>query len=143
MTTRRGFLKLVVAAATTVGALKITRYAEPLLPIADVAHDWIEDRGDFYVVRVPDFKIFAREILRKPTIFLLGQQATVYDVAVDSFSNIYAPKGGLVKDCCFDASEDETEQARAVIITKSKNLIIPGAHIMSGPNSSAGIQILT
>jgi hypothetical protein len=72
-TTRRTFLRLTGAAA---GALVIAKYAEPLAVLADHG-PWVEDKGDFYIVRVPDFKTFANEHLEKPTIFLLGESATV------------------------------------------------------------------
>ena len=104
---RRGFLKLAVA---MIGGTAVTRYAEPLVDIADTNRDWIEDKGDYCVIRVPDFKTFANEVIAKPVIFLLGQQAAVQNVDIAGYANIYAPKAGRVFGCRFDGSRMVTEQ---------------------------------
>jgi hypothetical protein len=125
VSTRRTFLKLAGAA---VGALALTRYAEPLALVSDVRPkyaDWIEDRGDFYIVRVPDFQSFARERLKKPTILLLGENATVADIQVDAFVNIQAPKGGRIMACSFDARNVRVGRNRPVVeITDSCDLLL-------------------
>lgn len=122
MSTRRTFLKLAAATAT---ALDITRYAEPLQKIASKG-EWVEDRGDFYVVRVPDFKTFARETLDKPTIFLLGERATVADVMVAAHCNIHAPKGGRVVGSYFDTRMVEMEKSRPVMLLAGRGMLIQG-----------------
>ena len=99
--TRRTFLKLAGAAAAAMG---ITRYAEPMEIVPEFRHgDWIEDRGDFYIVRVPDNKVFANEILTKPTIFLLGQSAIVRQIELHGFCNVHAPRGGEIVGSVIDA----------------------------------------
>ena len=118
---RRGFLKL---GAALIGALTLTKYAEPLVTVADTHHDWIEDKGDYLIVRVPDFKTFANEVISKPVIFILGEQAIVRAVDVEGFANIYAPKGGLVTATRFDGSRMVTEKERPLVNLKAKNLTI-------------------
>jgi hypothetical protein len=112
--TRRGFLKI---GAAIVGGIAISRYAEPVIKI-EQSHDWIEDRGDFVIVRVPDFKSFAKETIDKPAIFILGEKSVIDTVAVAGFANIYAPKGGLVIGSQFDASKMATELERSVLNIK-------------------------
>lgn len=115
MNNRRGFLKLLGAAVGAAAVPGILTYAEPLLAIPIEGREWVEDRGDFYVVRVPDFKTFAREVLDKPTIFLLGQQAILTNVLVSGFANLSAPRAGVIRDCTFDAREVASLQPRTVL----------------------------
>jgi hypothetical protein len=124
---RRGFLKL---GAALVGALVLTRYAEPVVAVADTHHDWVEDKGDYVIVRVPDFKTFANEVISKPVIFILGEQAIVRAVEVEGFANIYAPKGGTVLESRFDASRMAVENERAVVGVKGKHITISQCHLI-------------
>lgn len=133
--TRRGFLKLLGAVAASVG---IVKYAEPLLSIPQAGHDWIEDRGDFYIVRVPDFKEFARETLEKPTIFLLGEMAIVRDVRVTSFANVHSPRGGLVHGCIFDSSKAEAENDRPVMKLKGESVRVQYCHFVARQSMLVG-----
>jgi hypothetical protein len=63
---RRTFLKASAGVALAAAAMSkgLTLLDEPELLIADSHKDWIEDRGEFYIVRVPDYKTFARQALR-------------------------------------------------------------------------------
>jgi hypothetical protein len=124
---RRGFLKL---GAVLIGALTLTKYAEPLVDVADTNHDWIEDRGDYLIVRVPDFKTFANEMISKPVIFILGEQAIIRAVEVEGFANIYAPKGGLVTASRFDGSRMVTEKDRPLVNLKAEDLTISECHFI-------------
>lgn len=132
MTQRRGFLKL---AAAFIGGMVITKYAEPIIQIANTHHDWIEDKGDYCIVRVPDFKTFAKEVIDKPVIFILGEKAVVHSLAVCGCVNVYAPKGGMVNDCHFDASRMATEQKRTIITAKGEGLVLSGLHLIAGPSN--------
>jgi hypothetical protein len=119
MNTRRTFVKKSMA---LVGGLSVITYAEPkVLFFKDV--DWVTDKGDYYIVKVPDFKMLSREIFDKPCIILLGERAVVSDVRVQGFVNITAPRCGLVKDCHFDASSSQVLRDRpAMIVEKSQAL---------------------
>jgi hypothetical protein len=132
-TTRRTFLRLTGAAA---GALVIAKYAEPLAVLADHG-PWVEDKGDFYIVRVPDFKTFANEHLEKPTIFLLGESATVRSVDVDGFANIFAPKGGIFTQSRIDSSRMAAERARPALTLKGARFAVTDCHLLS--NEGDGI----
>ncbi len=135
---RRGFLKL---AASVVGALSLARYAEPILAIADRHHDWIEDKGDYLIVRVPDFKTFANETLNKPVIFLLGQEATVHHVEVNAFSNVHSPKGGRIYGSRFDGSQMETEMPRPLVVIKGGDGLVIENCNMIGVGHQAAIDL--
>lgn len=135
---RRGFLKL---GAALIGALTLAKYAEPLVAVADTHHDWIEDKGDYMIVRVPDFKSFANEFIAKPVIFILGEQATVRAVEVEGYANIYAPKGGLVTASRFDGSRMVTEKDRPLVNLKAKDLTVSECHFIgTGQTASIGFS---
>lgn len=131
---RRGFLKL---AAAVIGGMAVTKYAEPLIQVAGAHHDWIEDKGDYCIIRVPDFKTFANEIIAKPVIFIMGEQAIVRSVDVGGFANVYAPKGGMVDACRFDGSRMVTEQKRPLVNIKGDGLMVTGVHFIGGPNNDS------
>lgn len=113
---RRGFLKI---ATSLVGALSIAKYSEPLFAIPNAYKDWIEDKGDFFIVRVPDFKSFANELLAKPVIFLMGEKSIIRGVNVQGFANLYAPKGGACIDSIFDARQMTIERIRPILELKN------------------------
>jgi hypothetical protein len=129
---RRGFLKL---GAALIGALTLAKYAEPMVAVTDTHHDWIEDKGDYMIVRVPDFKSFANEFIAKPVIFILGEQATVRAVEVEGYANIYAPKGGLVTASRFDGSRMVTEQDRPLVNLKAEGIEISNCHFIGNDRS--------
>lgn len=104
---RRGFLKLAAAAG-------IVRYAEPLMAMHD-PHEWIEDRGDFVIIRVPEYKIFAGAQIEKPAIFLMGAQSTVRDIRMLSYANILTHGPATIADSVFDARLHQTENERPVM----------------------------
>lgn len=135
MIQRRTFLKV---ASATVGVMVIHKYAEPFEVLKE--NDWVTDRGDFYIVRVPDFKTFKNELLDKPTIFILGQEAIVYGCQIIGFANIAAPKGGLFSDSVVDTSRMEVPRIRSIVeIGGSNHLVITGLHGISGPSADCGI----
>lgn len=128
---RRGFLKVGTALA---GGVVLAKYAEPILAALPERHEWIEDRGDFLIVRVPDYKTFARERLEKPTIFLMGEQATVRDVHVIGFSNGYVPRGGRFHGCFFDGSGMTTVESRPVFTLKGAGIAFDTCSFAGGGN---------
>lgn len=115
ITQRRGFLKI---ACSIIGSVGIAKYAEPFFKIANTYSDWIEDKGDFLIVRIPDFKTFKSESLLKPTIFLLGQNSIIKNIDVEGFVNIHAPKGGACYESRFDTSKMSIERQRPVVELK-------------------------
>ena len=60
---RRSFLSVLAGASAALG---LARYAEPFALTPDAHHEWVEDKGDYVIIRVPDFKTFARETINKP-----------------------------------------------------------------------------
>ena len=110
-----------------VGSLIVAKYAEPIVDTPEIKK-WIEDRGDFVIVRIPDFKTFANEVINKPAIFIMGQQAALRGVDVGGYVNVYAPDGGLVEGCRFDASQALAEHDRPVMKLQAANLKISDCH---------------
>ena len=130
MLLRRAFLKLA-------GASAVAAYAEPMIALESARHEWVEDRGDFYLIRVPDFKTFARESLDKPTILILGASAKALDVLVDGYLNVFAPAGGLVSGFFVDGRNMRTEKARSAVFIKGDGLTFRDSYIESGAASAA------
>lgn len=114
MIERRGFLKV---ATMMVGSVLVAKYIEPVIElIKPEKHTWIEDKGDFYIVRVPEYKTFAKEVLDKPTIFLMDHHSTVTQVDVKGYSNIKMSGCCTVTESRFDISKMITEQERSVVL---------------------------
>lgn len=134
MIQRRTFLKV---ASSTVGAMVVHKYAEPFEVLPE--NDWITDRGDFYIVRVPDFKTFKNELLNKPTIFILGQSAVVSGCEVIGFANIAAPKGGTFDSCKVDSSAMEVPRKRSIIEIREDGLVLTGNHVIGRQFTDSGI----
>jgi hypothetical protein len=137
MIERRGFLKV---ATMMVGSVLVAKYIEPAIElIKPEKHTWIEDKGDFYIVRVPEYKTFAKEILDKPTIFLMDHHSTVTQVDVKGYSNIKMSGYCTVTESRFDVSEMITEQERSVLLvngTGTTNQIHYSHFICSGKSSA-------
>jgi hypothetical protein len=99
---RRTFLK---TASAVIGGVLVSKYLEPMFNLADVHKDWIEDKGDFYIVRVPDNSIFKNEKLDKPVIFVTGAYVTLANLDVQGYANIIAKGPINIRDNVFDASK--------------------------------------
>ncbi len=104
---RRTFLR------TTAAAAAVIVFAEPLR-LLSASGDWIEDKGDFLIVRIPDGKTFAKEVLKKPAIVLMGAGSLMRDVEVIGFANIRL-NNSRVDGCSFDARSMRTELKREVV----------------------------
>lgn len=131
---RRGFLKIGMH---LLGALQLIKYSEPIVAIDESKNDWIEDKGDFCIVKVPDFKTIAREVIDKPTILILGEASVVRELEIRGFVNIYAPRGGSITMSRFDASKMTTSDTRAVLKLNAKNIAISHNHIIGNGASHA------
>jgi hypothetical protein len=126
MTARRTFLKLATA---TVGGAIITTYSEPYAFIKDKS-GWITDKGDYYIVRVPDYKSFAGETMDKNTIFILGNSALVTRVSVLGFVNITAPNGATLNEMLLDSRGSLSQKPRpALVFENTQNVKINGSHL--------------
>lgn len=112
MLVRRTFMKLGVQA---VGALSVVRYADAFQPIPE-SRMWIEDKGDFCIVRVPENKTFDNEVFEKPVIFIMGDGANVLRTTVNSFSNFAVGRNALVSDCVFDVGNSVMKDRKEVVI---------------------------
>lgn len=111
---RRSFLKL---GGVVVGSSILTRWAEVEEYIPDkLKHEWVEDKNDYYIVRVPDYKTFVREYLDKPTIFLLGERSRVDDCRVQGFVNVNMKHESVFTKTFVDASKHTCEGRRDVAI---------------------------
>jgi hypothetical protein len=130
---RRGFLKLAAASG-------IAMYAEPIVRMALSYRDWIEDRGDFFIVRVPDFKSFANEDLSKPVVFLLGQQAAVRAVRVAGFVNVQAPRGAVIAECEFDARMVSVGRDRPVVTLAGNDIHMRDSRLLCGAVTAGAFE---
>ncbi len=133
---RRGFLKL---GSAIVGGLSLIKYAEPAVQIPH-SHEWIDDKGDFVIVRVPAFKSFANELITKPAIFVLGERALVRAIEVRGYSNIYAPKGGTILGCYFDGSQMTTEMNRSVVHLVADNLGVTSCSFECAKSNTSAVS---
>jgi hypothetical protein len=109
--TKRGFLKVAGGVA---GALGLQLYSEPLIAIPK-RHEWIEDRGDFYIVRVPSGKSFVNEHLDKPTIFQAGERSHINNVKIDGYVNLYFISQLSAGHITIDASRMSTQATRPAL----------------------------
>lgn len=110
MLIRRSFLKIASAAASSLAV-----YREPLSLLTDPHNDWLEDRGSFVIIKVPDNKTLKNITVPKPAIISLGLSATMVDVAIRGFANIIGKPGAHVLECTFDASSMRAELDRCVV----------------------------
>lgn len=127
---RRTFLKI---GSALVGATAVTTYAEPLLNVLtpDAKHQWVQDKGDYYVVTIPENKSFAKENLDKPTIFLFGDNAKLIDVSVLGFANMRGAQNVGIHDFFCDAGKVSAKDRRdAILLDKFTNGYFSGLHVV-------------
>lgn len=100
----------------------MAKYIEPVTQLINPEkHTWVEDKGDFYIVRVPMYKTFSRESLDKPTIFLMDQFSTVTQVSVNGYANFKTEGSSSLTDCEFDTSNMRTVEDRPAVLFYSKH----------------------
>lgn len=130
MISRRGFLKTSMA---LIGGAVIATYVEPLITLVNTPRDWIEDRNDFYIVRIPDGKTFAKETLTKPTLFVFGLGSVVDRVQVSGFVNLCGGAGTRVTNSFFDCSKCFIEGRKSVVhVASMQGLLIADCQINAG-----------
>lgn len=102
---RRSFLKLgtILSAA----GLPLISLAETQSVIAPSHRDWIQDCNDYYIIRIPDQKVFTRESIDKPAIIVMGQYSRITDCEFYGYINLYAGNGHQygINNCMFDTSK--------------------------------------
>lgn len=128
---RRTFLKVLGAGAAVASAPQLYREAHRFV---SQPKDWIEDRGDFLVVRIPDGKTFANEVLGKPTLLFMGNKTQFRNCEVKGFCNLYAKTDFAVLDSTFDVSNVRmTEDRAALYIVKGNQGLVDGFRVIGLP----------
>lgn len=110
--TRRGFVAAASALAATVSAamnlpsgIKLINETDSEEPV-NLSKDWITDKGDYYIVRVPEGKSFWNETLDKSTVFYIENGGSVKHVRVNGFVNaIVLNEYASLSNCIIDASK--------------------------------------
>lgn len=126
---RRGFLKL---GAVTVGGLAVTKYAEPFITTPE-SKDWITDKGDYVIVRVPDYKTFAREVIDKPAIFILGTRSFVSGVDVTGFVNVAFSPGSVFEQSRINCEKVIAQGARHPMVITGRDGFLQYNTFVCGP----------
>lgn len=146
---RRGFLVVASGLVTTISdAMRPTQglialvEAENESPVESVS-DWITDKGDFYVVRVPAGKTFSIDLLDKSSVFYLENAAMVTRTQINGFVNVvFETNLGQVKECYFDATNTvlASGNKRDVLALDWKQPIGPEGRYWGGGNYVKGIE---
>lgn len=146
--TRRVFAKCIGAAAALIGVPSsgALLYREDDQLVVPPRNDWIEDRGDHYVVNVPDFKMLQREFFDKPTIFLLGTESVLADVHVEGFVNIRMGTHSQFRDSRIDARNFRTTVNRPTVLlgapTATKGpVVFSRLNVLSAPQAESCIAV--
>lgn len=132
-TNRRAFLKIA-------GALGVVCYAEPLLAI-EPEHDWVQDKGSYLLVRIPDGKTFANETFTKPAVILMGAYSEMRDIRSNSYANIACAGGNRIRDLAFDCRGMMTEKPRSIILVRGDSYIVEGAHFQLSQYATSAIEV--
>jgi hypothetical protein len=150
---RRTFLKVSASVALASAAMSkgLILLDEPELPIADNYKDWIEDRGNFYIVRVPDYKTFAKETLDKPTILLLGENSIAKDLDINGYLNVEISNRSQFISTRVDSSKYIVSVDRPIINIKFKlyglnktpamDACVSGLHAIGSNVSTEGVGL--
>lgn len=139
MITRRGFLKV---GTSLLGGVALSRYTE----IAARIHpykDWIMDDGDYYIVRIPDYKIMSRESFDKPVLLLNGYRSMFMECHVNGFLNVGAGDESIIDGCLIDASKCVSVIDRHVVTFNGKITGMTMQHCILRAHTCAPIQPLT
>lgn len=115
---RRGFLRVAGAAGAVLGA-GVVLYRETTNLVLPTSNDWIEDRGDFLIVRVPDEKMFKGEKLLKPTILVMGMRSMVRDCEVYGYLNILGKGDWGFNENYVDCRKTAMTKDRPIILVQS------------------------
>jgi hypothetical protein len=136
---RRTFLKI---GSALVAGTAVATYAEPLINALTTGakHQWVQDKGDYYVVTIPENKSFAKEHLDKPTIFLFGDNSKLLDVSVIGFANMRGAKSVEIQGCYFDAGKvSAKDRSAAILADKFTNSYFSDLHVIP-PKDPCGVD---
>ena len=131
---RRGFLK---AGTALIGGVVLARYVEPLNLPNQEHKDWVTDKGDYYVIRVPDNKGMRKELFDKPVIMTLGENSYADGITVIGFMNVFSKNRGTLTSIKVDASGVVSEKPRAAIFCTGKDLAVIGSYFKASVNGCA------
>jgi hypothetical protein len=121
---RRVFLG---AGAVAAGGLLVKSYTEPLGQVAAEYKDWIEDKDDYCIIRVPDGKAFINERIDKNVILLLGAYSTFKGVDVRGYANIATRGPVSIVGCRFNARGfDIAGRGEAIRLESRADLLFSG-----------------
>lgn len=138
--TRRGFMKLLGASAGA-AAVGLPVFGDKF-EIINQQERWVHDKGDYLIVRVPDFKTFANEVFEKPVLFLMGKESSVSGVICKGFANIYGSNQFLFKDCLFDSRGKNFEGRRkGVVSVESGRACIISSAFYIGPGMETCLDL--
>lgn len=134
---RRGFIAAASALAATVSAamslppgIKLLNETDNEEPV-NLSKDWITDKGDYYIVHVPEGKTFSGEMLDKSTVFYTEQFSRVNNVSVMGFANVI-----LLSDSCqFTNSEIDARNTRLASGKQRSVMVIDPRYSNGKPNS--------
>lgn len=112
---RRSFLKTASATAL----IPLSTYAEKYENISDNG-GWIEDKGDYCIIRVPDFKSFSNEVIKKPAILILGTEAKCHDVSFYGFLNVFYKNNSVIDRVLVDSKGKTMTNREHFVICKSE-----------------------
>lgn len=91
---RRTFVNSAFAVVASNTSLLLN--ATPILHLEELTvpkyepSSWITDKGDYYVVKIPDGKTFIKEVLDKPSIIVLGENSKLSDLTVHGYASLYS-----------------------------------------------------
>jgi hypothetical protein len=135
---RRAFLK---TASVISGGVMLPVYSEPLIQFSEY-RNWVQDKGDYYIVNVPERKVFGNENLDKPTIFLLGVSSSVVNVSITGFTNIRGSKGVAIRNFYVDTRNCRSDTNRASIILQNfMTSVVENVRVEAPPDQMTGISM--
>jgi hypothetical protein len=145
-TLRRTFLKLsgsALGAALALKGLNLFAEQEEEIDFAPQQSDWIVDRGNYYIVTVPEGKSFSRYDFDKPVLFMLKDRAEVSEVSIDGFITIVGSANCSFLSSKVDTSKTVLQKPRAAILIdrETRELVCKGNHIVTGPSSHTCIEV--
>lgn len=134
---RRGFIAAASALAASVSAamnlpsgIKLLNETDNEEPV-NLSKDWITDKGDYYIVHIPEGKSFSSEKLDKSTVFYMEHASCVNNVSVVGFANII-----LLSDTCQFTNVDVDARTTRLASGKQRAVIAFDSRYSNGkPNS--------
>lgn len=127
---RRNFLKNAFAVATTAAATgacakQFITIDEIIVP-EEKPIDWIIDKGEYYLVNIPDGKTLKRERLDKPSIIKMGQGSTIGDLTVVGYCNIFSKHEIVMNNLATECGNYITKEPRSSILFSAPFLRVNG-----------------